>query len=99
MLARLTVSTSVVVAWGVRCLAPLFALLRPDGMTGSGSRTRKPRFSARCWNGASCERPGGRRRGLAGGAQDGRRELVVLGVERVRGRRQPDDRAQLAALA
>src|SRR4051795_410646 len=95
MLARLTVWTSVVVARGA---APLLRCAA-DRTSGSAGATRNPCFSARCWKPLSREHAGPARAGVLGHLAGGRRELVVLGVERARGRAQADDPPQRAALA
>src|SRR5215217_6696565 len=96
MLARLTVSTSVVEPRSTASRAPR-AVCSPDRTTGPERPSRNSCFSARCWNGDSChdcQRPCLDRDVERRGGQ-----VVVLGVERARRRRQPQDAPQIAALA
>src|SRR3954451_19235397 len=96
MLARLTVSTSVVEAWGTVVRAP-HAVCSADRMTGPPQPSINPCFSAPCWNGAS--RHGLERARLDGHAAHRGGQLVVLGVERAHRRPQAEDAPHLAALA
>src|SRR3954453_11105580 len=96
MLARLTVSTSVVETRGTVVRAP-HAVCSADRMTGPPRPSRNPCFSAPCWNGAS--RDGLERARLDGHAAHRGGQLVVLGVERAHRRGEAEDAPQLAALA